>query len=468
MKTITQPDSIQRLATALSLAARVAFACTLILIPFRLRLDLVPRPAPPVYADYVDLFLFASDAGLLCTLTLWWTSILVARRRISLGPRCLWIPLAALTAIGAASAAVSYDPLLSTYQALRLLLLFWFYVYIVNEIRSIAWIVVPVTIQVILQSVVALGQFIAQRSLDLQALGELQLDPAWSGVGIVVANGVRLLRVYGLSDHPNILGGCLAFALVFLLGAYLHGSSRTAVLAAFVCGLAALLVTFSRAAWLAFFAGSTMILVVEALGRRWDSLKALIPLAAVSAVLVASIVLAYSRFFGVRLDLGNSYNVPSVEQQSIGERAILIQAALPLFLQHPLLGVGLGASPLALQSAYPGLTVPYQPAHLTLLDAAVETGLPGAVAYLFLSLAPFVLYFRRAHLLLADRFATVAIAVLFSILVVGAFDYYTWLLVAGRLWQWLAWGIWGLASIQWPAFQLTSDPVISRKVGVFV
>ena len=50
------------------------------------------------------------------------------------------------------------------------------------------------------------------------------LDPTQSGVSIVAASGgSRLLRAYGLTDHPNILGGCLAFGLLLLLALDLQG-----------------------------------------------------------------------------------------------------------------------------------------------------------------------------------------------------------------------------------------------------
>jgi len=55
---------------------------------------------------------------------------------------------------------------------------------------------------------------IHQGDLGLQLLGEYRLDPAWEGVSIVWMEGLRTLRAYGLSDHPNILGGSLAFALI--------------------------------------------------------------------------------------------------------------------------------------------------------------------------------------------------------------------------------------------------------------
>jgi hypothetical protein len=35
-------------------------------------------------------------------------------------------------------------------------------------------------------------------------------------------------------------------------------------------------------------------------------------------------------------------------------------------------------------------------------------------------------------------------AILLAITLVGFFDYYTWLLVPGRLWQWTTWGLWSI------------------------
>ena len=46
-------------------------------------------------------------------------------------------------------------------------------------------------------------------------LGELVLDPRQNGVSVVATSGTeRLLRAYGLTDHPNILGGLLVFGLL--------------------------------------------------------------------------------------------------------------------------------------------------------------------------------------------------------------------------------------------------------------
>lgn len=447
------------------LAARVAFSVAIILIPFRLRLWTLHRTIPHLYPWYTDLTVFASDAVVLLTLVLWSLALSIAPRRPSLGPRHLWIPLAGMVAIGAASAMGSADPAISIYQALRLLLFFWFCVFVLNEIQALEWLVAPITIQLCIQSVVGLIQFLAQRSAGLQSLGEALLDPSQAGVGVVVAGGVRFLRAYGLSDHPNILGGSLAFGLVFLLGAYLQGRARWSILVAFTLGVPALLVTFSRAASLAFVAGAILLLGIEIGRRRWQLLKPLAMLALATLIPVSAIVATHSGFFGARLDANNSFGTPTMEQQSIGERAILINASLPLVRLHPLLGVGLGASPAALANEAPGLTIPYQPPHLVLLDAAIETGFPGAAIYLFLLLAPFALALRHVRQFLAEPARVTSLAVLLSIAIVGLFDYYTWLLPSGLLWQWLAWGIWGLANLQESAIPITTQTLVVDKAG---
>ena len=55
---------------------------------------------------------------------------------------------------------------------------------------------------------------------------------------------------------------------------------------------------------------------------------------------------------------------------------------------------------------------------------------------------------RLAHLSHAALIAIQSVGasgLLLALTLVGLFDYYTWLLVPGRLWQWLAWGLWAVA-----------------------
>ena len=431
---------------ALLTAARLCFAAVIILIPVRTRFVVLVRPVLSIPADYTNFLLFGTDIAVLLVLTLWAFSLIIRPRRQNLGPRLIWMPLACLTLAGWISTISSYDTNLSIYHAVRLTGLFWFYVYIVNEISAISWVILPAGIQILIQWIIALVQFVWQHSVGLQSIGELYLDPAQSGASIVIADGVRLLRAYGLTDHPNILGGCLAFGLLLILPSYLLGSSRWPALVILLLGGAALLVTFSRSAWLAFLLASMLLLALDIVRRRRASLKRWLLLGIGWLVLAVPIILIYPHFFGVRLNAGNSFNTPTAEQQSIGERLLLVESALPMIAAHPVVGVGLGAAPLALKAYRPDWPVTFEPPHLSLLDAALETGIPGAAFYLVLILAPFAMFAHRRSLQ-AHSVSTSAIALLLAVAVVGFFDYYPWMLAPGRLWQWLSWGLWAAACV---------------------
>ncbi len=402
---------------------------------------LLQRTQPAIPADYSNFMLFASDVAVLLTLALWTASLMTRPRSVRAGPLAIIIPLIGLTIAGCASSIASYDRALSVYHAIRLLALLWFYLYIVNELRSIEWLLIPVGILVFLQSVVALGQLAEQHSLGLQSVGELYLDPAQHGVSVVAVNGIRLLRAYGLTDHPNVLGGCLAFGLLLVIHGYLEGFSRRVSLIVFVPGIVALALSFSRSAWLAFGMGTSVLILMELAQKRRARLRPWLWLGIAGLVGLVPIMLLLPRFFGVRLNAGGSFTTPSAEQQSIGERLLLARSAAAMIAQHPALGVGLGASPLAFQAYEPRWSLGFEPPHAALLEAAVETGLPGALCYVALITSPFLLYFTRRKHLASTSNAALALALLVALLVAGMFDYYPWLLSPGRLWQWLAWGL---------------------------
>ena len=426
--------------------AQITFIATIVLIPMRLRLVLLPRPDLPVYKDYTDFLLFAPDIAMLLTIALWGMILLRSHSQIRLGPAYIWIPLVGVSLAGLLSVSASVDRVLSLYHVIRLATLFLFFLYIVNEITSPLWIAASVALQGILQALVAIPQFILQHSIGLQVLGEYMLDPNWAGVSIVLTGSRRILRAYGLSDHPNILGGCLAFGLILLLAAWLHGNwkVRLMILIPFLPMSLALLLTYSRSAWLAFLAGAALLVGMEVITRRGHSLTSLIGLALAVGLTLVPFIAANLSTLGIRLDANQSFMKIPAEEQSIGERVLLIESADHIFADHALTGVGLGASPTALKNAYPDFPVDYQPPHLTLLDAALETGIFGAMFYSLLLILPWIVLLRHRDWLIQPQVAAAA-ALLLAVTVVGLFDYYTWLLVPGRLWQWLAWGLLAVA-----------------------
>ena len=115
--------------------------------------------------------------------------------------------------------------------------------------------------------------------------------------------------------------------------------------------------------------------------------------------MLAPFILVNLPLFGIRLNANQSFmNIPA-EEQSIGERALLVESANHIFADHALMGIGLGASPVAMKDAYPNFSVDYRPPHLTLLDAALETGIFGATFYFLLLLLPWIVLLRHRNLL---------------------------------------------------------------------
>jgi len=425
--------------------AHFAFAAMIVLIPFRLRTVLVERPLSPIYRDYTDWLLFASDIFLIAMLICWGISRALAPRRLRWGTPLIALPLAGITAIGIVSAIFSMDVALSFYHVVRLLLLGALYLFIVNEIRSLDEIFLPMAIQVMVQAVVALEQFMQQHSAGLRLLGELILDPESKGVSIVWSGQSILLRAYGLTDHPNLLGGCLAFALIIIAGWYVQstGRGRGIVAIIFALGAVALLLTFSRGAWLAFGSGIAVMLVLFFRARQKAASQDLFILGIAALIWLVPFVWQSADYLGVRFNPAE----PSMftgENRAIVERAALNAAANKLFENHALVGVGLGVFPMALRAADPNFPFDYQPAHIVLLDVAAETGIFGALIYSALMIAPWVaLWLNRRRIVFSPALIAVS-ALLLAITLVGLFDYYTWLLNPGRLWQWLALGLWSV------------------------
>ncbi len=424
------------------IAARVAFALTVLLLPLRWRLDVWQRPFFPVYSDYTDFHLFGSDWTLLYMLVFWGCSLLVKPHRVRMGNGLIWICLTGLVVAGWVSVIGSVDPFLSRYHAARLLLLLFLYFFIVNEIHSPVWVIVPVMLQVIIQSMVAIGQSLAQSSLGLQILGEHSLDPVRSGVSVVIADGSRFLRAYGLSDHPNILGGCIAFGFVLMLAVVLYGNRRQNRLAAvvFLVAFPALVMTFSRSAWLSLMVAGSFMVGFEASARRWDSVKRAILLGVLSLLVVTPFITKNISLFQSRINSGNI-----AQDDQMRERVFLLGAGNTLFVEHAAIGIGLGASPLAMKNRFENFPLDFQPPHYAMLNAAMETGVFGGVFYLLLLIIPLIIFAVRWRDLISRPLVMGSLALLLAVFVVGLFDYYTWMYVPGRLWQWLGWGLFSAA-----------------------
>ena len=279
------------------------------------------------------------------------------------------------------------------------------------------------------QGSVAVLQFVRQRAVGLSLLGELAIHPQGQGVSVIEAGGQRWLRAYGLTPHPNVLGGYLSVGLLVCLAAFLFGRAkhRRWLWIPLLLGTMGLFFTFSRAAWLGTGVGMAFMVAVTRLWRvvEWRSQHVRQRVWLVSIVLVAAAVtlsLVYRDLLVTRfLRLGSP-----LEATSIQERLVDLRQAWGLIQDVPLKGTGPGYYIGALWAGV-GEDRPlgFRKVHSTLLLAAAELGVGGALLWVWLLLAPPIVLARQA-----DRARSPLAgwaAALVAALVVGLFDSYLYI-----------------------------------------
>lgn len=213
----------------------------------------------------------------------------------------------------------------------------------------------------------------------------------------------RFYRAYGTFEQPNPFGGYIALNAALGLGAVLGfgkqlwgrwgtagwrdwgGLAATAVVA-FALVLA-LVMSWSRGAWLGFAAGvGVMVLCLPR--KRWQGL-ALATLAAVLLVgawqagLMPASISARLASIGAEFRLGDVRGVDINDTNyAVLERLAFWQAAVNMAEAHPLLGVGFGNYGVA-YADYALINWPQQlgHAHNYYLNLLAETGVVGLLAY---------------------------------------------------------------------------------------
>lgn len=274
-------------------------------------------------------------------------------------------------------------------------------------------------------------------------LVEYRRSPDASGVPVVQADGVRFLRAYGLTSHPNPLAGGLAVGIIAGLWMWLKPEMRRTAAWVTTISLWGLLLTFSRSG-----IGSLAIGLIATIGLffinrnlKGEGWRGIVALAIMLTLVGGVFYIGYRPLIESRAGDGEE-GLPSVEDISIAAREILTEQAREIFHDHRWTGIGIGNFPWESQKMIDqdprNLDIQGTNVHNIYYLTLAELGIVGA------ALASWIFIFAAGLLWIQWREGKLSpeAACLWGAvgawLAVGWYDYYHWVIFTHQI---IFWGV---------------------------
>lgn len=345
-------------------------------------------------SNYLEISLFLSFLVLLVPLVVWSHQIFVKdywRFKKGMVKPLWWIGLISLELITFFSIFWAPDIWLALYRYTILVFgILLFYVIKRTDFIKAELVIKYFLIGLIVPSLLAIWQFFTQSAFASKYLGLAYHAANILGDSVIETGLGRFLRAYGPFDHPNILGGMMVFGIILVLYSVLQKKVKRNLqifyLAAFSIFYLALLISFSRTAWLALLISAPFIL-----WRGKFQKKLIILLILLTIMISAAVIIPNRDLFFVRTKVDSR-----LEIKSIDERELYLGQAREMISQKPILGVGAGNYILALQKIIPGqASWYYQPVHNYWLLIWAEIGFFGLLGAVIFWLAIFKKSFKK-------------------------------------------------------------------------
>ena len=415
---------------------KFVFYSLIFALPFQTR-KIIAQFGGGAFNEWLGAYVYLTDILLLALVFLWFWRRRKDRFFKNLGWAWLgekikspdsWLIIFLAIALVSLSQAESVQ--LGVYGWLKLLefSLFFFYLKsnagLIFNLRHLAPVVV---FSGLVQSIIAIGQYLSQKSLGLWFLGESPLALDIDGVAKITVSGEKIVRAYGGLPHPNLLAIFLLLSVFFLYYLWLGGKHSFRRNIFFIAGyallFAALCLTFSRLIMAVFLLASFVYFALNFKKQKKKTLG-LFSIVAINALI--AVAWAWPEFSG-------RFNI-SLQEQSVVLRQIYNQFAFLFISEQPFLGVGQGNFVFRLREML-DLMSPWiwQPVHNIYLLMASETGLIG--------LSVFLLFLFRLFKNAFGQRKTFILLIGFSFLFIGMFDHFFWTLQQGQLAWWLVLGL---------------------------
>lgn len=376
------------------------------------------------FNPYLSHFLYLSDLFLLCSFFFLAIFLFFEKKRrcFAIGYSPLFFSLVALGFSFVLSSFFSSNLTNSLIYFIRFFEFFVVYLIFINKLLDTKMVASVFVASIGFQAFLGIYQYLLQESFGLRFIGEPILSSSHLGVAKIDVFSSKFLRIYGTFSHPNIFAGYILFALSLLpLSSFFRRGARIDYLYFLIIFfLVALLLTFSRSAYLAF--AISLIVGFLYLHRRGFAPKLL--KFAISILLLA-FIFGFSKIIFLRLI--------NIDPSSLLERIRYVSISWDMFLANPL-GVGAGNFTLVMQDFDVSRLDPwlFQPVHNIFLLILNELGFVGLVSFVFVFISYIRLLSKKA---LKVKFALLSMVI--SVIVIGMFDHYFVSLYQGQALFWL-------------------------------
>lgn len=283
-------------------------------------------------------------------------------------------------------------------------------------------------------SIILIGEFCVQHSLNFQLLGEWSFNQYTANIPSFFIWGQKILRVKGTFPHANVAAFYLSFFSMIPLYLGLIKKQKLFLLIFFE-NLIGLFVTFSKIGYLLFFFNMLLFLLYFYLVRIKKDVQNFLKHRSFLGILILGLILITAF---IPLFLYRFFSLFGTDSLSLERRIFLISEAETMIRDHFFTGVGLNRFLLNLnfqKTSFPEFF--FQPVHNFFLLFLSEKGF---LLFLIFLVFPLILFFRQLQLFYIEKypfFRFWLILFFLNFFFASFFDHYFYSLYQGNLWFFL-------------------------------